>query len=257
MMNPVARRAAEDRMERAVCELVVAALEAEGRDVQVLGRPDVENRTGPAADFLLLVDGEEIALEVTRTASTAEQRKALLSGRLTERLHEELDEEIARLRAGHAFVHFELTMAGGESPPRRVMEAAAPAVAERIRGGLRTAIATRERVDLDDVGPVTDLSLSVQPTAMHRLSVTWGVGGGFIEPLATAAVRRVIAGKTDQLARYRRVFLALLEPTGFLDPEDIGEAFGRAEAPENWQRAYVIDRGPTAAVLAWERDANR
>lgn len=71
MIDPPERHQAEDRSERAVCDLVVAALPAEGRGVAVLGHPDRENRTDPGVDFLLAVDGHETALEVTRTASTA------------------------------------------------------------------------------------------------------------------------------------------------------------------------------------------
>lgn len=252
MMDPAARRQAEDRYEGGVSDLVVAALRAEGRAVAMLGRPDREDRTGPGADFLLTVDGHETALEITRTASTAEQRKAWLSQRLTQRMHEELDAEVEAMGSGHAVVYFDLAIANGQPPPRRVVDDVAPAVVERLRTALPRAVEMRERLELEDVGPVVDLSLRVSPTATHQLSVMWGVGGGFISPIADAVVRRVIESKSVQLAQYPLAYLALLEPTGLLTPANIGEAFERAVVPANWRRVYVIAGNPPAAIVAWE-----
>jgi hypothetical protein len=252
MIDPAERRQAEDRSERAVCDLVVTALRAEGRLVEVLRRPDRENRTDPGADFLLTVDGHETALEVTRTASTAEQRKARLSQRLTQRLHEGLDAEVEAMQRGHAVVYFDLAMAGGQPPRQRAVDDLAPEVVEQLRAVLPRAVATRERLDLDDVGPVIGLSIRVSATAAHQLSVMWGITGGFISPIADAAVGRVIDSKSEQLARYPLAYLALLEPTGLLSAANIGEAFRRATVPPNWRRVYVIDRNPRAAILAWE-----
>jgi hypothetical protein len=250
-MDPAARREAEDRSERAVCDLVVGALRAEGRAVVVVGRPDRENRTDPGPDFLLTVDGNETALEITRTASTAEQRKARLSQRLTRRIHEELDAEVEAMGSGHAVVYFDLVMADGQ-PTERVIVDAAAEVVQRLRAALPRAVEIRERLDLDDVGPVTDLSLRVSPTATHQLAVMWGVTGGFTSAVADAVVRRVIEGKSIQLARYPLAYLALLEPTGLLTPANIGDAFERATVPPNWRRVYVIDGNPGTAILAWE-----
>lgn len=252
MTDPAARRQAEDRSERAVCDLVAAALRAEGRVVAVLGRPDRENRTDPGADFLLTVDGDETALEITRTASTAEQRKAWLSQRLTQRLHEELDSEVEALQIGHAVVYFDLATANGRTPSQRVVDDVAPQIVEGLRAALPRAVRTRERLDLEDVGPVVGLSLRVSATATHRFSVMWGVTGGFTSPIADAVVGRVIESKSEQLAGYPLAYLALIEPTGLLTPPNIREAFERAAVPANWRRVYVIDGTPTTAILAWE-----
>lgn len=217
----------------------------------MLGRPDRENRTDPGADFLLTVDGAEAALEITRTASSAEQHKAWLSQRLTQRLHEELDTEMGAMESGHAVVYFDLATADGRPPPQRIIDNVAPEVVERLREALPRAVATRERVDLEDVGPVIDLSLRVSATAAHELSVMWGVTGGFISPTADAVVRRVIESKSEQLAGYPLAYLALLEPTGLLTSANIGEALERAVVPANWRRVYVIEGALGAAILAW------
>lgn len=218
----------------------------------MLGRPDRENRTAPGADFLLTVDGDETALEITRTASTAEQRKARLSQRLTQRLHEELDSEVEAMESGHAVVYFDLATADGRTPSQRVVDNVAPQVVERLRAALPRAVGTRERLDLDDLGPVIGLSLRVSFTATHQLSVMWGVTGGFISPIAAAVVGRVIESKSEQLAGYPLAYLALIEPTGLLTPANIREAFERAAVPANWRRVYVIDGNPGTAILAWE-----
>ena len=252
-MDQAARREAEDRYERALCDLVVAALRTEGRNVAMLGRPDPENRTAPGADFLLVVDGKQTALEITRTASTAEQRKARLSQRLSQRLHEELDSEVEAMRSGHAVVYFDLATADGRTPSQRAIDNVAPEVAERLRAALPHAVATRERLYLGDVGPVIGLSLRVSATATHQLSVMWGVTGGFISPIADGVVGRVIQSKSEQLAGYPLAYLTLIEPSGLLTSTNIGEAFERATVPANWRRVYVMDRDPGSATLVWEK----
>lgn len=252
-MDQAVRREAEDRYEWAVCDLVVAALRTEGRNVAMLGRPDPENRTAPGADFLLVVDGQQTALEITRTASTAEQRKARLSQRLTQRLHEELDSEVEAMRSGHAVAYFDLATADGRTPSQRAIDNVALQVIERLRAALPRAVGTCERLDLEDVGPVVGLSLRVSATATHRLSVMWGVTGGFTSPIADAVVGRVIDSKSEQLAGYPSAYLALIEPTGLLTPADIGEALEPATVPANWRRVYVIDGNPGRATLVWER----
>lgn len=243
----------QDRLELAVCRLVAAALKAEGRAVDVLGRPNPGDPRGPGADFLIAVDGAETALEVTRTADRMEQRTAQLNIRLRNRLVEILGGDIAAAQIGHAFATFDLAVRDGVAPRQRDIDQGAAEVAELIRAALSDAIRTGERLHLGETDIVDEVTLRVRPTQHHRVSIVWGGQAAFP---AAAAVSRVVRSKTQQLAPYRRAYLALLEPTLLIKPHHLGEAFAGAadELPANWLRVYVITHDVDArAELIFDR----
>ena len=246
----------QDRLERAICQLVLAALEAEGRSARLLGRPDREDRTGPGADFLLSVDGRETALEVTRTAATEQQRTAQLNQRLGNRLLAILGAEVEAARIGHAFVTFNLALRGGLPPRQRAVDQAAVAIAEQLRAAIPRATRTGERLQLATNDIVDELTLRVSPTKAHRLTVVWGADATFPAAAAGLVARRVIRSKSRQLAAYERAYLALLEPTLLIEPEHLSAAFAseKDDIPPNWLRIYVVTREkPVRADLVFAR----
>lgn len=240
-----------------MCELVLTALRTEGRDAVQTGRPDRETGAGRRADFLLSVDGQPVALEVTRTASEVSQRHAYLSHRLGEGIKQRLSREVEQRQLGHVLFSYQLLAVNRQPPPRRAIDAAIPVLAGMIADAIPLVLERGERQELPGGDIVDRLRINVHQTGTNAVSYLSGMGAAFVAVAADDAVQRVVASKAEQLARYPRAYLALSEPNGFIDRPHFGDAFIRAvdTVPANWLRVYLLERdNPARVALIFDRE---
>lgn len=248
----------EDPAADAVGELVLRALRREGRRAAVIARPDREDRVHKGADFLLAVDDMTVALEVTTTAMEQERRLDALGDRLADGIRLRLRDEVTEAAIGRVVVYAAPTLRDGEPPRRRDVDTSVGPIVERLRATMASAIQTRERLELGQVGVVERLTIHVYPNSSAGISViSQSPRGGFVGPVADLLVRHTLASKAEQLAQYAIAHLALVQNVMLLDPEDVREAFARLsdEVPANWHRVWVVahEHGDWSALPVWTR----
>lgn len=249
----------EDRAqtELVAAEMVIDHLRSRGDRVDLLERPDQLNRTDRAADFLLEIDGQSFALEVTDFYPTEADGARRGIGRwLAERLEAELRPQVSERGMGSVVVSVTLP----RRPDRKRLSLAISDIAQVILARLPAegSVVVDDDWDQDDLfGRMRLFRWADRPS---RVEVLHQPHGSFVEPAVAAFLDRMLPSKAAQTAGYEQVILAAFDRSFVGDPESFQRQLDERaqEIPANWRAIYFITPvrggGSWQAWPVWERE---
>lgn len=232
--------------------LLEAHLAETGHRVSNRRRPDRENRASRDVDYLVEIDGREVAIEVTQLALA--QKSWSLLDRLENRVRELYALAAPEPDPGWLVVSVEL---GGTFGYRDV-EGLAGEVVAAVRAA--PAVAGTEHLDVLAILPLAgggslEVALRRMSDAGRRITFMKGTeqGGPWIAPKAQAFVRHLLESKADQAAAYGEVWILVVDTELIIDIDEIATALEteRAAIPANWARLCFIpasDRGVVQTI---------
>ena len=244
---PDNRRFRIRRREDLVASAVGASLRTEGRVITEPYRP--EEGIGRSPDWMLTLDGEPVALEVTRLLPPADVQKAQHLMVRIETIARDLLAPIVARMDGQVLVNlaystYDVAGLGG---------ARLTAAASQLADDVRTALGSAE--------PGIDNGITLASTLPWvvdcEVTLLLGPHKGFYiiqapdatqQPDLDAFVTRTIAKKGDQhVGHADRAILAV--DAMFPDAEDLRDAFARTSADVPWWRVYLVHG--SEATLVW------
>jgi hypothetical protein len=232
------------RRSGAVASAVARVLRAEGIVVKSPHRPEAGQARD--ADWVMTLDGEPTALEVTRLLPPAQVRKAEII--------------VTHLEAGmRGFLAPVITEVGGQV--LLTLTYSARGVVERRRDRLASdtrILASEVRQTLhrlvEGAEPL-QLKSPISWVVRAELTLVPGPHDGFFivqapdgtQPDLDDFVARSISGRDDQHAGPAERAILGVE-AAFPDATHLREAFGRSPVPVPWWRVYLVHRGDATLV---------
>jgi hypothetical protein len=232
------------RRSGAVASAVARVLRAEGIVVKSPHRPEAGQARD--ADWVMTLDGEPTALEVTRLLPPAQVRKAEII--------------VTHLEAGmRGFLAPVITEVGGQV--LLTLKYSARGVVERRRDRLASdtrILASEVRQTLhrlvEGAEPL-QLKSPISWVVRAELTLVPGPHDGFFivqapdgtQPDLDDFVARSISGRDDQHAGPAERAILGVE-AAFPDATHLREAFGRSPVPVPWWRVYLVHRGDATLV---------
>jgi hypothetical protein len=245
MTQPVRsrRRPTADEIEGWAFGLLEQHLLRAGHAVADVRRPDRDNRTSRDVDFLVEVDGRDVAIEVTQL-DQARQWWNLLD-RLETHIRTALRWEDGGPDAGWLILSINLL----RTASYREAERCAAQIIQAIRGA-STDLGTRSWESLPDLAEPARSLVEVEvrrpdgPGGKARLTFMNGheAHDPLIAPRVLAFVQHLLASKGNQAAGYREVWILVIDNELIIDMGEVAAAFAgeRDRVPANWARLYFI-----------------
>jgi hypothetical protein len=253
----VTARIDREHAESIAAELVIAELRERGHAVLVRGRPDQERRNEQAADFLLEVDGEAVALEITDFyPSQADGARRGIGQWFVHQLEVELRQFVEESELGSVTVYVTLP----RTPDRRRLGAAVGITAQAILAALPVAGTAVVREDWDANDLFASIRIFRRPDRAPFVEVLHQPHGSYVEPAVRAFLDRSIPTKAAQTASYQHAIVAAFDRSFVSDIETFTIVLrARAEElPSNWDAFYFVTPvgdGGWRARRVWGRDA--
>lgn len=232
------------------------SLAAAGRRVGRVIRPDRENRMTQDVDFLVEIDGQDVAIEVTRLALG--HKGWNLVNRLEGQV-QALLESSGKYASEWLVVYLDLNREFGY----RETDLLAMQVASAILNVSPDAGVDRwADLDLEPEPAASTVSVSVRRLpGRQRISFVGGheAAGGLIDERADIFVRSMLAKKRDQGAAYPEVWILVVDRDVLIDVEDLRGALARraADVPSNWSTVHFIPATAPSTVLTIDLDSIR
>lgn len=235
---PINRRHSARQRESLVASAVGAVLRAEGHVLRDAYRP--RQGQGRSPDWVMTLDGEPTALEVTRLLPRAHVQKAEdLVIHIESRVRTMLAGDISGI-GGQVLLGLDYFATAVAGPQGSDLLAHAHRLATDVR-----AVLVRLRPALPDFA---DVPSSLPWVARANLTVVPGLHDGFYivqrpdeaqQPDLDDWVAGTITAKGDQHGGYaERAILAI--DAEFPDADDLRAAFGRSPVPVPWWRVYLV-----------------
>lgn len=245
----IGRRAIWKTQERMTAQAVLALLLSEGHAVADMRAP--KQGDGRSPDFLLELDGETMALEVTRYLGPAAVQKAASRVELVERAVGDLLREDAREAGGKLVVDIRYAVEALQSHRRADVSRDAEVIARAVRRARRATQANPSTSVPVDTGLPWVTSMTVAVLVSPEPGAYFGTSPGFPDAAVDADdfIARTIEAKAGQhLGHASRAILAV---QGMFrdDAENLAEAVRRYSDTVPWWRVYFV-RGD--AFLVYE-----
>jgi len=223
-------RAVETDEEAWAFDILRRHLAALGHAIDNVRQPDKTNRSSRDVDFLLEIDGREVAIEVTRFD---QERQWWV---LLERLHATVLAELGDwppLATGLT-MELKLLRTGSYSD----IDRAGQAVAALARKWGQDPRASKSRVASD----LVEVELSPRNSPGLMILRRTGAHDPRLDPRAFAFVQQLVQSKKGQGANYAELWLLVIDMELIIGLDLIEAAFAEsaAEVPWNWARLYLL-----------------
>jgi hypothetical protein len=233
-------------------EKVLAALEAEGRTVRDVTRPDRVPHGGPAPDYAFQLDGQRVALEVVQFVGSQRLAGAATAvSTFAKLLRAGLQDVSDRRNLGLTWLA--LTYAPDLVPTLRRIDRDVPAALARISAVLPAFGPTmvRREVAVPDLASwIQEATVLIAPWIRPKAEVDIRPPSSTSMALAVAFGETVQREKASQVAGFERAILVIVRAWA-IDLDDLTDALrGPVEPP--WWRVYYVDRTRPAEVVRSE-----
>lgn len=238
------RAAANRAIERSALERLVSHLGHAGHRVEIEpDRPDEIDRSRPAVDFVLKVDGDQIGVEITQLIPAARSHYEIAA--LQTRLKSELEGDVERRRLGVVAVELDF----GPLPSSGHLRRGIPKLREAIRDvlkGLRAdpvgsvTVPIASEIDFIVGGLIHQFPGDANVVGFITSSGEWG---GILNPQADQFVDELLSGnKPIQTATWRRAWIVIVDRIGLVGADLIGRSLRNRQVliPANWERIYFL-----------------
>ena len=249
-------RPSADEIANWAFDLLRRHLIEHGHAVLNVRRPDRTNRTSRDVDFLVEIDGRDIAVEVTQLTQAREWWNLL--DRLESRVRAATLEH--DFDPGWLMISINLLRTGSY----REVDEAGTQIVQAVRDA-PTNLGARS---WDRLTTLPEPARSLAEVELRRASETGPritfikqneAHGALIAPRALAFVRHLLASKETQAVGYEEVWILVIDNEVIIDIHNLDEAFAEEEAhvPPNWTRLFFIpatDRNVIEALEFKRRD---
>lgn len=244
------RRPTADEIEAWAFDLLRKYLMNSGHAVTKVRRPDRTNRTSRDVDFLVEVDGREVAVEVTQLDQARKWWNLL--DRLQTHVRESLNwDEGMEADPGWLILSINLLRTGSY----REVEAAGAQIADAIRAvpnGFLSRTWERLRDLPEPAKTLAEVEVKRASRTGKRLTFVTGneAHGPQIAPRALAFVRHLIASKGTQAAGYQEVWVLVIDNELIIAVDQLASALAqeRESLPPNWTRLFFIPAADRTAI---------
>jgi hypothetical protein len=248
---PNYRRELSRRREDLVVAAVAATLLDEGRVVEDARR--VKEGSARSPDWMMTLDGEPTAVEVTRLLPRSHVQKAEHLVTVVEAGVRSIVTPMITGLGGQAMLGLSYSASSLARRTRAQLEADTRQLASEVRLTLDELGTNSEPVDIPSGVPwVIRADLTLVPGPHDRFHILQGPDEAQ-QPDLDDFVARVILSKGAQHVGYAvRCILGI--DAEFQDSDDLREAFTRSPAAIPWWRAYMVLG--SAATLVYQQDAS-
>jgi hypothetical protein len=249
----IGRQLTATEIEEWAFGLLQSYLFENGHVVANVRRPDRVNRTSRDVDFLVSIDGHDIAIEITQLTQAREWWNLL--DRLETLVRAGLSEFESETRADWLMLSINLLRTGSY----REIETAAGQIVQAVRNAPADLGARSwDRITSlqEPAGSLAEVDLRRPSAAGRRLSFVKGheAHDALIAPRALAFVRHLIASKGNQGEGYAEVWILVVDRELIIDLDNLRDAFSqeRETVPANWTRLYFIPAIDQNAIQSLE-----
>jgi hypothetical protein len=234
------RRSTGSEIEEWAFGLFERNLVAANHVVTSIRRPDRLNRVTRDVDYLINVDGREIAVEITQLTQAREWWNLL------DRLQDHVRAEVLREGTddlGWLMLWINLL----RTATYREVETVGAQIGRAILRVPRDLASDRwQRLEAlpEPAAGIAEVEIRWTPAAATRISFISGHEGAepWIEPRALAFVDHLIDSKIMQTANYTEVWILVVDNEVIIDLDNLAAAFAqlRDRVPANWTRLLFI-----------------